>query len=110
MKVFKKSTARPAVAAALLLVLLAVPALAAEGVVNINTADSDTLTLLPRVGPTVAARIIEYREANGPFRSVDDLLLVKGIGERTFERLRPYVAVDGKTTLSEKVPSKSTQQ
>ena len=74
-----------------------------SGVVNINTASVDELQLLPRVGPSLAGRIIEYREANGPFRSVDEILAVKGIGESSFEKLEPYIVTSGATTLDEKV-------
>jgi competence protein ComEA len=88
---------------ALSLMTLALPAAAAEGVVNVNTADQETLQLLPRVGPAVAQRIIEFRETNGAFKSKSDLLLVRGIGERTFELMEPYVAIEGKSTLTEKV-------
>jgi competence protein ComEA len=73
------------------------------GVVNINTADVAQLTLLPRIGPSAAERIIEYRTANGPFRKPTDLMQVKGIGQKSFELLSPYLAVDGKTTLTAKV-------
>ncbi len=88
--------------------LAAVPAAQAEeavtsGVVNINEAGADQLAFLPRVGPTVAARIIEHREANGPFASKEELMLVRGIGERTFEGLERFVATDGPTTLEAKV-------
>lgn len=72
------------------------------GVVNINTADASQLALLPRVGAKAAERIVEYRKANGPFKKVTDLMQVKGIGEKSFELLRPYLAVDGKTTLTVK--------
>lgn len=61
--------------------------------VNINTADAATLETLPRVGPAMAARIIEWREANGGFATVDDLLAVTGIGEKTLEALRALVTV-----------------
>lgn len=89
----------------LCLALAAMPALvlAADGVVNINTADADTLSLLPRIGPSVAQRIIDFREDNGGFKAAEELMLVKGIGERTYELIRPYVVVEGETTLSEKV-------
>jgi len=83
----------------------ALPALAAEGEVNINSAGVEELSLLPRVGATVAQRIIDFREENGEFKSIEDLLLVKGIGEKTFERMEPHVTVKGATTLSEKVSS-----
>jgi competence protein ComEA len=61
--------------------------------VNINTADSQTLEKLPRIGPVLALRIIEYREQHGPFRDVSELIEVKGIGEATLERLRPHITV-----------------
>jgi len=73
------------------------------GVVNINTADLEQLQLLPRVGPALADRIIAFREANGPFASVDELVAVKGIGERSLASLAPYVTTTGETTLSSKV-------
>lgn len=79
------------------------PATAAEKRVNINTADAETLTLLPRVGSVVAKRIVEFREANGKFSAIEDLMLVQGIGERTFELMEPYLALEGETTLREKV-------
>jgi competence protein ComEA len=73
------------------------------GVVNINTASSEELELLPRVGPALAGRIIEFREANGPFQSVDEILAVKGIGESSFEKLEPWIVTSGATTLADKV-------
>lgn len=78
-------------------------ALGAEGKVNINDAGIEELSLLPRVGPTVAARIVEFREANGSFEAIEDLMLVKGIGERTYELIEPHVSLTGATTLAEKV-------
>jgi len=76
----------------------AVPAAGASGVtsgglVNLNTADESTLETLPRVGPAMAQRIIAFREANGGFRSVQDLLGVSGIGDKTFAALQPLVTV-----------------
>jgi competence protein ComEA len=83
---------------------LAAPALAAEGkTVNVNTATATELALLPRIGPSVAAKIVEHREKNGNFKTLDDLMLVRGIGEATYELLKPYVALSGPTTLVEKV-------
>ena len=86
-----------------LAILSALPVLGAGQVVNINSADAETLSLLPRVGPTVAQRIIDFREENGGFQAKQDLLLVKGIGERTYEQIEPYIALEGESTLSEKV-------
>lgn len=90
----------------LITAILATPALiAAEGkdVVNINTAGAEELMLLPRVGPSVADRIVEFREKNGRFKATEDLLLVRGVGEKTFELIKPHIAVSGETTLTEKV-------
>lgn len=87
------------------LLVTALPGLGAEGkrVVNVNSADAAQLALLPRVGPSVAQRIIAFRKENGPFKSPEDLMLVQGVGEKTFQLLKPYLAVSGETTLKEKV-------
>ena len=74
-----------------------------SGIVNINTADATQLAYLPHVGAKAAQRIVDYRKAHGSFAKITDLMEVKGFGEKSFERLRPYLTVDGKTTLSEKV-------
>jgi len=63
------------------------------GVVDLNTADLATLDTLPGVGPAIAQRILDWREAHGPFHSVDELLEVSGIGPATLERLRDRVRV-----------------
>lgn len=76
--------------------------------VNVNTADVSQLSLLPRVGPSVAQRIVEFRKENGPFKSPEDLMLVQGIGEKTWQLLKPYVAISGETTLKEKVKTSKT--
>ena len=73
------------------------------GVVNINTANREQLELLPRVGPALAGRIIDFRDANGPFQTAGEIVAVKGIGERSFEMLEPYLVTEGATTLTEKV-------
>ena len=73
------------------------------GVVNINSASIEQLQLLPRIGPTVAKRIVEFREQNGRFENPEDLLLIEGIGDRTFEQLERWIRIDGETTLNEKV-------
>lgn len=61
--------------------------------IDINTADEETLTLLPGIGPVIAQRIVAYRTEHGMFRSVDELLNVKGIGPARFERLVGLVTV-----------------
>ena len=93
---------RVALTFTLILALAVVPLAAAEGKVNINSASVEQLQLLPRIGPSIAERIVEYRDAQR-FEAPEDLLLVKGIGEKTFELLEEYVTVSGETTLSEKV-------
>jgi len=65
----------------------------AEGRVNINTADAAALETLAGVGPALAARIIAWREQNGPFRSVDELTAVSGIGPKTLDGMRDQVTV-----------------
>lgn len=69
-------------------------AAAFAGPVNINTADVATLDAeLNGVGPVTAQRIVEYREANGPFASAEQIVLVKGVGERTLEKNRDDILV-----------------
>lgn len=64
-----------------------------DGRVNVNTADATALDTLPGIGPAIAERIVSWREKNGPFASVDDLLSVPGIGERMLATLRELVSV-----------------
>lgn len=61
--------------------------------VNINTASATELEAVPGIGPVTAQAIIAYRTQNGPFRQVDDLTAVKGIGAKTLEKMRPYVRI-----------------
>ena len=69
------------------------PGTTVEGKVNINTADEAALDTLPRVGPAMAGRIIAWREANGRFTAIEDLMNVTGIGDKTFEGLKDLVTV-----------------
>lgn len=69
------------------------PAAATGALVNLNAADAVALETLPGVGPALAARIIAWREENGPFRAVDELLAVAGIGEKTLAGFRDQVTV-----------------
>lgn len=61
--------------------------------VDLNRATLSDLEALPGIGPKLAQRVIEHRDENGPFRSIDDLRQVKGIGRKKFDRLRPHVLV-----------------
>ena len=62
-----------------------------SGPISLSRADQETLETLPRIGPATAERIIAWREKNGPFRSVEDLLAVSGIGPATLEGLAEHV-------------------
>ena len=64
------------------------------GSINLNTATASELQRLPRIGPKMAARILAHREAHGPFRRVQDLVQVRGIGTKTLARLAPYLVVE----------------
>lgn len=66
---------------------------AEAGKVNINKADSSELQTVPGIGPATAQKIIEYRQNNGGFDSLEDLKNVKGIGEKTFESMKEYITV-----------------
>ena len=64
------------------------PSAAPASMVNINSAGVDELVTLPGIGKSYAERIVEYRQKNGPFKKVEDILNVRGIGEKTFERIK----------------------
>jgi competence protein ComEA len=86
----------------LILLVAAPPVHAAkdvDGVVNINTAEVGVLALLPGIGPSKAAQIAAYRKRR-PFRTVDELVRIRGIGRRMVRRLRVHLAVAGPTTAT----------
>src|SRR5436309_1996494 len=64
-----------------------------NGKININSAGVDELVTLPGIGKAYAERIIEYREKNGPFKKVEDIINVRGIGEKTFERIKDRLTI-----------------
>ena len=61
--------------------------------VNVNTASAADFENLPGVGPKLASRIIEYRQKNGPFKKVEDLMNVRGLGEKNFLKLKAQLTV-----------------
>jgi competence protein ComEA len=65
----------------------------AQGKININTADADTLQQLNGVGPSTAQKIIDYRTSVGAFHAIEDIMNVSGIGQKTFEKLKPNITV-----------------
>lgn len=69
------------------------PGLLEGEVLNLNTASQTELTRLPGIGETKAAAIVAWRQEHGSFQTVEDLMAVDGIGEKTLENLRPYVTV-----------------
>ncbi len=72
-----------------------VPLSAAEKAdpIDLNRATAQDLIQLPGVGEAIAKRIVDFREEHGPFNRVEDLMKVKGIGEKSLEKIRPYVRV-----------------
>src|SRR4051794_40420912 len=93
------------VAMVVTLALFADPARAAprrelEGVINVNTASGDELQLLSGVGPAKVEAIVAYRTKH-PFRTVDELVRIKGIGRKMVQRLRLHLAVSGPTTAQQ---------
>jgi competence protein ComEA len=69
------------------------PAAAAPAVVNLNSATATQIATLPGVGEKAAQRIVEYREKNGGFKKIEELMNVKGIGEKSFLKLKPLITV-----------------
>jgi competence protein ComEA len=77
-------------------------ATAPKPTVNLNAAPVEQLDTLPGVGRKMAERIIEYRQKNGGFKKIEELMNVKGIGEKNFLRLKPFVFVPARTEKTEK--------
>lgn len=106
------SIVRPHFAAALAALLMALTLMSARsvhadpgahpGVININQASVEQLMFLPRVGESKAQRIIDYR-TKSPFKSVNELARVKGIGLKSLRHLKPFIRIDGASTLGRKL-------
>jgi competence protein ComEA len=69
------------------------PAATAAAPVNLNTATAEQLATIPGVGPKMAERIIDYRQKNGGFKKVEDLMNVSGVGEKSFLKMKPLITV-----------------
>ena len=68
--------------------------------VNLNTATAAQIATLPGIGPKAAERIVEYRAKNGGFKKIEELMNVKGIGEKSFLKLKPLITVGDKPEKS----------
>ena len=68
----------------------------AVGTININTASAADLQRLPGIGAKTAGRVIEYRQKNGPFKKVEELMNVRGVGEKNFLKLKGQISVAAK--------------
>ena len=69
------------------------PAATATAPVNLNTATAEQLATIPGVGPRMAERIIDYRQKNGGFKKIEDLMNVSGVGEKSFLKMKPLITV-----------------
>jgi len=68
---------------------------APKGKVNINTASASELETLPRIGPAVAQRIVDFRTKNGAFKRIEEIMKVQGIGEKVYEGIKDLITVGG---------------
>jgi len=65
---------------------------APAGKINLNAASAEQLTAVPGIGDKLAARIVEYRQKNGSFKTLQELMNVKGVGEKSFGKLEPFLS------------------
>jgi competence protein ComEA len=102
------------VLAALATLFAAIPSVAAQAkpqtaaksgstqIVNVNTASAADFEALPGIGPKMAARIIEYRQKNGPFKKVEELMNVRGLGEKNFLKLKAQLTIGAPSKPSDR--------
>ena len=74
-----------------------------EKPVNINTANSEQLQQVPGIGPATAQKILQMRKSYGPFKSVDDLLAIRGLGQKRLDKMRKYLTV-GRVAAQKNTP------
>lgn len=74
--------------------LLLAPAMSAANLVNINTATAAELDTLPGIGPSLAGKIVTYRETNGPFQTLEEIMNVSGIGQSTFDEIKNLITLE----------------
>ncbi|MGD0211008.1 MAG: helix-hairpin-helix domain-containing protein [Desulfomonilia bacterium] len=89
------------------LFMLNIPLYSAQGVININTATKEELMMLPGIGEKTAAAIVTYRQANGQFKSLDDMTRIKGISKKKLDKVRPYLVLKGRNTY---IPAQTQEQ
>ncbi|HHO76361.1 MAG TPA: helix-hairpin-helix domain-containing protein [Deltaproteobacteria bacterium] len=83
---------------------------AGHGHINVNTATSEELQLLPGIGESIAQNIIEFRQANGQFSSLEDLVKVKGIGEAKLKNIKDFLKLEGTSDFDPTgIPSKQAK-
>ena len=86
-------------------------AFALEGQLNLNTASAKELQKLPFIGKARAEAIVDYRNTHGPFKSLEDVVKSSDIGQKTFEAIKPYLRLSGKTTIAkDKASPRSTAE
>lgn len=77
------------------------PAVSPTAIIDINRASAEDFDKLPGIGPELANRIVAYRQKHGPFRRVEDLLAIRGIGPKKWRGMRPYLRIGGSGGKSE---------
>ena len=78
-----------------------------ERPVNLNSANSEQLQQVPGIGPATAGKILQMRKTYGPFKSVDDLLAIRGLGAKRLEKMRKYLTVGKPAAFKPGTPAKS---
>jgi competence protein ComEA len=74
---------------------------ASTQIVNVNTASATDFEALPGIGPKLAARIVDYRQKNGPFKKIEELMNVQGLGEKNFLKLKPQLTLGSSKTAAQ---------